>query len=144
MKTNIQQKNVQARECHQVFKTLGYEEHKNRNPDRVEGTCQWVINDPLYQSWLASTYDNLLLITADPGCGKSVLSKSLVDGELQSQGSRSTRYFFFKDNDEQNSLSDALCSLLPQLFTYRPHLLSYASPFFDRNGHNLQKETAQL
>jgi NACHT domain len=144
VKTNIQNTNARARECHQVFKTSGYEEHKNRNLDRVEGTCQWVINDPLYQSWLASTNDDLLLITADPGCGKSVLSKSLIDGELKSQGPRSTCYFFFKDNDDQNSLSDALCSLLHQLFTYRPHLLSYATPFFDRNGNNLQKETAQL
>ena len=142
--TNMQHTNVRARECHQLFKTSVYEVHKNRNPDRVKGTCQWVINDPLYQSWLDSTNDNLLLITADPGCGKSVLSKSLIDGELKSQGSRSTCYFFFKDNDEQNGLSDALCSLLHQFFTHSPKLLSYASPFFDRHGYSLQKDTAQL
>jgi ankyrin repeat protein len=84
------------------------------------------------------------LVTADPGCGKSVLSKSLIGEELKSHESRSTCYFFFKDNDEQNSLKDALCSLLHQLFSYRPHLLSHAIPSFNRNGPELQTETAEL
>jgi hypothetical protein len=143
-KASIQTSHKRARECHQIFKTSNYEEHKNRNPDRVIGTCQWVINDLRYRSWLVSKTDNLLLVTADPGCGKSVLSKSLIGEELKSHESRSTCYFFFKDNDEQNSLNDALCSLLHQLFSYRPHLLSHAIPSFNRNGPELQRETAEL
>jgi ankyrin repeat protein len=132
------------RKCHQVFKTSEYEREKNRNPDRVEGTCQWVLNHNHYQSWLKSTHDNLLWISADPGCGKSVLSKSLIDRELKILESCSICYFFFKDNETQNNLSTALCALLHQLFSYQPRLLHHGISSWDQNGDKLQKETADL
>lgn len=132
------------RKCHQVFKTSEYEREKNRNPERVEGTCQWVLNHNHYQSWLKSTHDSLLWISADPGCGKSVLSKSLVDRELKSLESCSICYFFFKDNETQNNLSTALCALLHQLFNYQPRLLHHGISSWGRNGDKLQKETAEL
>lgn len=54
-----------------------------------------------------------LWVTADPGCGKSVLSKSLIDDELRSTSSSVTAYFFFKDdNDDQRKAAMALCALL--------------------------------
>jgi hypothetical protein len=143
-KVNGQYKDDRHRRCHQVFRTSEYESYKDRNPDRVEGTCQWVLNHPQYRSWFTSTRDNLLWISADPGCGKSVLSKSLLDKELHSHGSRSTCYIFFKDNEEQNSLSTALCALLHQFFSYRPHLLHHAIPYWDQDGEKLQKQSAQL
>ncbi len=132
------------RKCHQVFKTSEYEARKNRNPDRVEGTCQWVLNHSHYQSWNESTQDSLLWISADPGCGKSVLSKSLVDQEFKSLESCSTCYFFFKDDENQNSVSTALCALLHQLFNYQPHLLRHGIPSWDTNGEKLQKEIPEL
>jgi len=116
--------NKEHRACHQVLKTSTYEQFKNINPDRVEQTCLWVLSHPMYQHWRDSATDGLLWISADPGCGKSVLSKSLVDEELRSGTIGSTVcYFFFKDNDEQNSLATALCALLHQLFQHQPHLL---------------------
>jgi ankyrin repeat protein len=141
---NGQYKDDRDRKCHQHFRTSEYERHKNRNPNRVKGTCQWVLNHPQYKSWSTSTCDNLLWISADPGCGKSVLSKSLIDNELKSHSSCSTCYFFFKDNKEQSSLSTALCALLHQLFSYRPHLLHHAIAQWDLNGERLQKQTGQL
>jgi ankyrin repeat protein len=137
--------NKEHRDCHQVFKTSTYEQFKNINPDRVEQTCQWALSHPLYQRWRASVTDDLLWISADPGCGKSVLSKSLVDEELRSGANDSTVcYFFFKDNDEQNSLATALCALLHQLFQHQPHLLQHAVPAWNKDGSNLQHETDEL
>jgi len=133
------------RDCHQVFKTSTYEQFKNINPDRVEQTCQWALSHPLYQRWRASATDDLLWISADPGCGKSVLSKSLVDEELRSGASDSTVcYFFFKDNDEQNSLATALCALLHQLFQQQPQLLQHAVPAWNKDGSKLQQETDEM
>jgi len=37
------------RRCHQSLKTSPYEERKNINPDRVAGTCLWVLNHPQYR-----------------------------------------------------------------------------------------------
>jgi ankyrin repeat protein len=133
------------RDCHQVLKTSTYEQFKNINPDRVEQTCQWALSHPLYQRWKDSATDDLLWISADPGCGKSVLSKSLVDEELLSDANSSTLcYFFFKDNDEQNSLGTGLCALLHQLFQHQPHLLQHAVPAWKKNGSKLQQEIDEL
>ncbi|KAN0072724.1 ankyrin repeat domain-containing protein 50-like protein 3 [Elaphomyces granulatus] len=75
--------NNQHRDCHRVFKTSTYEQHKNFNPDRVDGTCEWVLSHPQYLQWFTKAHDDLLWISADPGCGKSVLAKSVVDNELR-------------------------------------------------------------
>ena len=137
-------RNEEEIRCHQSFKTSRYEAFKDRNPQRVPGTCQWVLNHSKYQSWRTCPHDDLLWISADPGCGKSVLSKFLVDHELITDGSRSTCYFFFKDNEEQNNIAIALCAVLHQLFTHKPELLRHAIPSWQRNKENLQQETKEL
>ncbi|THW63458.1 hypothetical protein D6D19_09648, partial [Aureobasidium pullulans] len=137
--------NIEHQNCHQVFKTSTYEQFKNINPDRVEQTCQWALSHTLYQHWRDSASDDLLWISADPGCGKSVLSKALVDKDLRRDiGDVTICYFFFKDNDEQNSLAISLCALLHQLFQQQPHLLQHAVSAWNKNGSKLQQETDEL
>ncbi|KAK1622056.1 ankyrin repeat-containing domain protein [Colletotrichum phormii] len=131
-------------DCHQTFKTSAYEKFKNINPDRVPGTCKWVLEHPRYQTWQQSRHDDLLWISADPGCGKSVLAKSLIDGELQSTNHHIACYFFFKDNDDQNNLATALCALLHQLFNFQPFLIRHAIAAFEKNGEKLQTEVDEL
>jgi hypothetical protein len=53
-------------------------------------------------------------------------------------------YFFFKDNDEQNNLAAALCSVLHQLFSQRPQLLLHAIPSWEKNGERLRQEVDEL
>jgi ankyrin repeat domain-containing protein 50 len=126
--------------CHQTLRTSDYENHKARNPDRVSGTCQWFLQHQKFHNWLESKTASLLWVSADPGCGKSVLSKSLVDNELRSTESRTTCYFFFKDDDVgQKSATNSLCALLHQLFSQKPFLIRYAIPDFRREGANLPK-----
>ena len=129
---------------HARFKVSDYEGQKNSIPDRVQGTCKWVLQHDRYQGWRDSSTDNLLWVSADPGCGKSVLAKSLVEHELKSTESISTCYFFFKDDEEQGKLQNALCGLLHQLFTFKPTLLKHALHEVDRNGERLFLETSTL
>jgi hypothetical protein len=84
-----------------------------------------------------------LLITADPGCGKSVLAKYLIDHGLpQSATCTSICYFFFKDQD-QNTCRQALCALLHQLFSQKPALIAkHAVPQYDKNGETLRLQTS--
>ena len=140
----VRYKNDQQRKCHQVFKTSTYEQFKNINPNRVQNTCRWVLEHQQYTQWQQSLKDDLLWISADPGCGKSVLSKSLIDNELQSTKTHFVCYFFFKDNEEQNSLSTALCALLHQLLGSRPQLLRHAMTSWEENGDKLQREIDDL
>jgi hypothetical protein len=121
-----------------------YEQFKNVNPDRVPGTCAWVLKHPQYIRWQQSSKDDLLWISADPGCGKSVLAKSLIDSELQATNTHLICHFFFKDNNEQNSLATALCALLHQLFRRRPSLLRHAMVAWEKNGEKVQDEVDEL
>ncbi|KAJ5787128.1 hypothetical protein N7457_002118 [Penicillium paradoxum] len=135
----------QQRCCHQIFKLSNYTEQKNINPRRTKNTCQWALQSPEYLRWWASNGNDLLWVSADPGCGKSVLARSIVDDCLESSSSNVTIcYFFFKDNEEQNHLTSALCSILHQLFDRRPHLLSHAMPSFEKNGPKLREEVDEL
>jgi ankyrin repeat domain-containing protein 50 len=103
--------------------TSPYRECKDRNPERVDGTCEWFTNHPLFQSWHESKTSSLLWVSADPGCGKSVLAKYLVDAVLPSTKSRTTCYFFFKDDfEDQRNAASALCCILHQLFSQKEHL----------------------
>ncbi|KAF2184492.1 hypothetical protein K469DRAFT_186225 [Zopfia rhizophila CBS 207.26] len=105
------------------FKTSNYESYKNINPERVPETCVWFLEHPTFQKWKASSGDDLLWLSADPGCGKSVLSQALIDEKLVGAESVTLCYFFFKDNDEQNNTAKALCALLHQLFWAHEGLL---------------------
>ena len=60
-------------------------------------------------------------MSADPGCGKSVLAKYLADEVLPSTTTRATCYFFFKEDfEDQRSSIVSLCSILRQIFDQDP------------------------
>lgn len=119
----------------------GYEWYKDRVEKAVPGTCQWFLGHPNFKNWLADN-SGLLLVSADPGYGKSVLAKFLVDdyfpGLMQSRsmGQSVVGYFFFKDQI-QSKLSQALCALLHQLFLEEPGLIRYAMPYTKEHGEEL-------
>jgi hypothetical protein len=116
-----------------------YREHKDRNPKRVPGTCRWFLRHPLFDKWNHEAV-NLLLVSADHGAGKSVLSRALVDEgllspELSSSNMHIICYFFFKGDDaDRRSGANALCAILHQLFMQRPMLLKYAMSDFGNYG----------
>jgi hypothetical protein len=126
------------------LKTSSFEKYKNINPDRVADTCTWVLNHPQYRQWQSNPYNDLLWISADPGCGKSVLSKSLIDNELRSTSTHTGCYFFFKDNEEQDNLATALCAVLHQLFGSQPRLIRHAMTAWENNGNELTQEVDEL
>ncbi|KAH7175728.1 hypothetical protein EDB81DRAFT_18581 [Dactylonectria macrodidyma] len=136
----------EEQECHQLFRLTTssrdttYEWYKDRVEERVEETCLWFLKHDHFQMWLKQG-SGPLLVTADPGCGKSVLAKYLIDHGLP----RSTTicYFFFKDQD-QNTVRQALCALLHQLFSLKPSLIEHAMPQFRKDGQGLINSTESL
>src|SRR2546429_7888582 len=105
--------------------TSPYRDRKDRNPDRIQGTCEWFVAHELFRDWQESKSSRMLWVSADPGCGKSVLAKYLVDSVLATTESRTTCYFFFKDDfEDQKSIVSALCCILHQLFLQKRILLS--------------------
>ncbi|KID83213.1 Ankyrin repeat protein [Metarhizium guizhouense ARSEF 977] len=137
---------LEEQKCHQLFRLTTntadatYEWYKDRVEDRVDGTCQWFLQHDNFQTWLNQD-SGPLLVSADPGCGKSVLAKYLVDHGLPR--SSTICYFFFKEQD-QNKVRQALCALLHQLFSQKPSLIDYAMPQFRKNGQGLINSTQSL
>jgi ankyrin repeat protein len=117
--------NTEQTEWLQRLYTCPYVDRKNINPPRVEGTCEWFTSHPLFQNWQQRNAPSLLWVSADPGCGKSVLARYLVDEVLRSTDTRTTCYFFFKDGfEDQTSSTTALCCILRQIFQQRPDSFS--------------------
>ncbi|KAH6701733.1 hypothetical protein EV126DRAFT_241497 [Verticillium dahliae] len=96
----------------QVLPASGAQRTKDRIAPLVSGTGRWLLDSEPYKAWLAHR-KGLHLVTGLPGCGKSVLSKHLIDSALSEAGFTTVCYFFF----DQHTIAQALCSVLHQLFT---------------------------
>ncbi|KAK5635856.1 hypothetical protein RRF57_011568 [Xylaria bambusicola] len=97
---------------------INHEEYKDKNPEKVENTCKWFLEDPSFRSFRESQQSSFLWVSAGPGCGKSVLTKSLIDGRQFSTTPATSVvcYFFFKDDDEgRNRSANALSAIIHQL-----------------------------
>ncbi|KFG78714.1 hypothetical protein MANI_001962 [Metarhizium anisopliae] len=109
-----------------------YKRGKNINPTRVPGTCEWFVSNEDFCEWRDSQSSNLLWVSAAPGCGKSVLSRTLIDEdylvtdltvEVDPSGVYTLRgtsspvcYFFFKHGDKsREKMTSSLCAILHQL-----------------------------
>lgn len=102
----------------------------------------------MFQKWRESS-NGILLVVADPGCGKSVLAKSLIDEPnllFHPEFTDSTVcYFFFKD-DENNrkSCAGALCAILHRLFSQKRALLKHAVPEYKDKGKEVRFDSRAL
>lgn len=121
-----------------------YAWYKDRIDDRVPDTCRWFLNHTSYQSWLEDD-SGPLLVSADPGCGKSVLAKYLIDSNFGFRVPKEAAicYFFFKDGD-QNTITLALCALIHQLLCLRPELRHYATESYKKDGEKLSGNATAL
>ncbi|KKO97167.1 hypothetical protein THAR02_10726 [Trichoderma harzianum] len=126
-----------------------YEGHKDLIPRKVEGTFEWFFADERFRNWRNSNVSSLLLVSADPGCGKSVLSRSLIDERRLSTNATTSIvcYFFFKDGDDSRMHPhNALCAILHQLFTHDPtgSLIAQALPRYKNFGEALTHKFSEL
>ena len=117
-----------------------YENQKNRTPCRSPGTCLWFLDNKQFHTWRASLRSSLLWVSANPGCGKSVLSRSLFEEKLVTLDADHATicYFFFKDiSPDSRSICKAMSAILHQTFTQKPELVEHALPAFAMNGSQL-------
>ncbi|RSL58695.1 hypothetical protein CEP54_007635 [Fusarium duplospermum] len=62
----------------------------NAEPRPAQGTCKWILDDDKFQSWRASSVQNLLWVSGRPGKGKSHLAGFLGE-QLSHQTTESSR-----------------------------------------------------
>ncbi|KAJ5627149.1 hypothetical protein N7528_004576 [Penicillium herquei] len=129
----------------EILYTGPFQDRKDINPDRVPGTCEWFTRHKRFQGWRDSSESCFLWVSADPGCGKSVLAKYLID-EVLPAPDRTVCYFFFKDDDtNQKAATSALASLLRQLIKARPSVVTdLALQTSEQDGDHLKESFQEL
>lgn len=113
---------------------MNYDEQKNQNPKCIKDTGRWALDHVNYTQWRDIGEKKLLWILADPGYGKSVLCRTIVDDDLPTHtANTSVIHFIFKDtNDDQRSARAALLSLMHQSISQRRSLIKHALPLCNK------------
>ena len=134
---NVEQSNKLMRSL-----STDYGDHKNFNPKRVPGTCEGFLHSKEFLEWRDATDSRLLWVSAGPGCGKSVLSRCLIDERHVCPSTRASTicYFFFRDGQaERETGPNALKAITHQLLKQRSrsNRVRYLLPRFEVHGDGL-------
>ena len=108
---------------------------------RTAGTCEWILTQDRYTSWLIGESSQLLWLSGAPGIGKTMISSFLVE-ELIRSAERSSQmmlaYYFCDDKDEKRrTATSILRGLLLQLLRQRPSLFKHIQSDFSMSGDSL-------
>lgn len=126
------------------FRTTRYEEYMVTHPPRARGTFEWLHRNDQYISWLQQNF-GLLLLSAGPHCGKSVLTKYLVEDVLPfGEPAPTVAYFFFGHNPEQRSLTNALSAMIRQILYRLPELVNVCQDEVQVHGSALTSDFLPL
>jgi ankyrin repeat domain-containing protein 50 len=108
---------------------------KDRIPTPIAETCEWILRDQKYLTWLKQGNPNLLWICAQAGSGKSVLMSYLVETLKTTQPDAIICYFFYDiGTSTRRDGSALLCDVLHQAFTQKPSLIQHGIKDFQIKG----------
>ena len=142
-KQEVEQQEEKESKCMEALRLdQRYDESKELISPLVEGTCHWFLDQLDYKNWLYNS--GCLLVSADPGCGKSVLAKHILENELPHKDARRiVCYFFFRDQI-QNTFAMALSALLHQLLQKAQDMFKYLLPLYKSDGAKMIGNSAGL
>ena len=108
---------------------------------KVHGTCEWILAQAEYTSWLSEESPQLLWVSGGPGIGKTMISTFLV-GELEHTAQQSPKmtflYYFCDDKYKERRTATAIVrGILLQLLRQRPILFRHIQDDFDISRDSL-------
>ena len=111
--------------------------------DRVDDTCDWVLTQHQYTSWLVEESPQLLWLSGAPGIGKTMIASFLVE-ELTPIAERTPQmtlaYYFCDDKRQERRTATAILrGLLLQVLRQRPILFKYIQESFEMSRDSLFK-----
>ncbi|KAF7950816.1 uncharacterized protein EAE97_002368 [Botrytis byssoidea] len=103
--------------------TIPYRKHhKLKRSERLEGSCEWLLNSADYIQWKDSSASSILWLNGIAGCGKSVLTSAVIESLCQESSSMGTAalvaYFYCSRNTaepERANPEEVLRSILEQV-----------------------------
>lgn len=102
----------------QLYKESGdYTERKRDMIHTAPGTCAWVLEHESFLEWQRARKSCLLWITAEAGCGKTVLADYLIDN-IRRGSEDIVAHYFFKGGEKEKA-NQALCGLIHQVLIRR-------------------------
>ena len=112
---------------------------------RVDGTCEWIKSNELYNSWLHS-HSQLLWLSGGPGKGKTMLSIFLAE-ELEQTAKRTQdrlflQYFCDNKDEKRKTAVSIIRGLMFQLLQSRQKLFDHILPSFRIQKHSLFNDSS--
>jgi ankyrin repeat protein len=106
----------------------------------VDGTCEWIKTNKLYDSWFRS-HSQLLWLSGGPGKGKTMLS-IFIAKELERtleglQDVSFLQYFCDNKDDKRNTAVAIIRGMIFQLLQLQPKLMDYILPSFEIHNKSL-------
>lgn len=112
-------------------------------PERAEGTCSWFLDHPRFDQWQSAETSQLLWVTADAGCGKSMLADFLSE-ELPNMDPLSI-YCRFAFAHTRTTESHMLCAILHQALLHDGRLFKHTyGPCRGKDSGTLTRDTVAL
>jgi hypothetical protein len=123
---------VNQSRIYSVFKTSDYADVMDSIPLPTEGTCNWIQESLHFKNWTQSRKSHILWYTADPGFGKSVMCRHILQ---QCRAGMTVLYFFFRGRDRWHSTPEhAVQALIHQMLVEHPACLEVARDYLVRYG----------
>jgi Cdc6-like AAA superfamily ATPase len=109
-----------------------------------QDTGQWFLNSSAYSGWKKEK-NSFLWLNGIPGCGKTVLSSTIVTDLDPTNSDPRVLYFFFNFNDiKKRSLEKAICSLIFQLYSKHIILRSEVDAVYSSFGNGTRQPDAPV
>ncbi|EXU94511.1 ankyrin repeat protein, partial [Metarhizium robertsii] len=121
-----------------------YENQRAQIDTPIPETCQWILSHCKYEAWISAEQSALLWVTADAGCGKSVLAGFLSDTLEETHPSLICPFFFKSGLNQRNDLRHALCALLHRILSNRLALVRCLIQDFRQKGPAFLSDVRRL
>ncbi|KAL1387464.1 hypothetical protein HDK64DRAFT_134977, partial [Phyllosticta capitalensis] len=106
---------------------------------RHPGSGQWLLENPTYLAWKTRP-NSFLWLHGIPGCGKTVLSSTVIEDLGRADASAKPVYFYFDFADiNKQSLENAIRSLMRQLYLQREEVQDKLNTLYAEHGNGTQK-----
>ncbi|KAF5018994.1 hypothetical protein F66182_9012 [Fusarium sp. NRRL 66182] len=126
--------------CMALFNVFDVQDYKRLLPRVIPGTCDWLLADSTYNSWVESQENAVLWLAGYPGSGKTMLSLFMA----QHLGTNTLVYFCDNKITQQKDANFILMGLISQLVHHRRSLIRHIRKAYQLRGPSMVQSFSAL